>query len=116
MLINLILLFLVFGAAKKKISPYGAAILLGVIEAVIHYLASKNLVGALVHFGVYTILAAGLVYFLARLDRKPSTGEAYPTPGTSQKVAFQWEYIPLAALVLFLVFGETVIRFWLKAG
>ena len=114
MLINLILLFLVFGAAKKKISPYGAAILLGVIEAVIHYIASKNLVGALVHFGVYAVLAAGLVYFIGRLDRKPATGAAYPTPGTGDKVSFQWEYIPLAALILFLVFGETVIRFWMK--
>ena len=114
MLLNLILLFMVFGAAKKKISPYLAAILLGVIEAVVHYIAHRNLVGALVQFGVYAALAAGLVYFVARLDRKPATGAAYPTPGTADKVSFQWEYIPLAALILFLVFGETVIRFWMK--
>ena len=114
MLLNLILLFLVFGAAKKKISPYFAAILLGVIEAVVHYLAHRNLVGALVQFAVYAALAAALVYFVARLDRKPATGAAYPTPGTGDKVSFQWEYIPLAALILFLVFGETVIRFWMK--
>ena len=114
MLLNLILLVLVFGAAKKKISPYSAAVLLGVIEAVIHFITSRNVAGALIQFGVYTTLAAGLVYFLARLDRKPAAGAAYPTPGTADKVSFQWEYIPLAALVLFLVFGETVIRFWMK--
>jgi len=114
MLLNILLLFLVFGAAKKKISPYSAAVLLGVIEAVIHYIAKQNVAGALIQFGVYASLAAGLVYFLARLDRKPTTGAAYPTPGTADKVSFQWEYIPLAALILFLVFGETVIRFWLQ--
>lgn len=114
MLLNIILLLLVFGAAKKKISPYTAAMLLGVIEAGIHFITHRNLVGALIQFGVYAALAAGLVYFLARLDRKPATGAAYPTPGTGGKVSFHWEYIPLAVLILFLVFGETVIRFWMK--
>jgi len=116
MLWNILLLFLVFGAAKKKFNPYASAVILGVVEAGLYFYRTRNVLGAGIEFAVYTVLAAGLVYFLARLDRKPSTGEAYPTPGTSQKVAFQWEYIPLAALVLFLVFGETVIRFWLKAG
>jgi hypothetical protein len=114
MLLNLILLFLVFGAAKKKISPYTAAVILGVIEAVINFISNRNVVGALIQFAVYSVLAAGLVYFLTRLDRKPATGEAYPTPGTAEKVSFQWEYIPLTLLVMFLIFGETVIRFWMK--
>jgi len=115
MLWNLLLLFLVFAAAKKKFNPYAAAIVFGVAEAGIYFFHTRNVVGACLEFAVYALLAAGLVYFLGRLDRKPATGNPYPTPGTDEKVSFRWEYIPLAALVLFLVFGETVIRFWLKA-
>jgi hypothetical protein len=114
MLWNILLLFIVFGAAKKKISPYAAAVVLGLAEAGIYFFHTRNVAGACIEFAVYTVLAAGLVYFLARLDRKPSTGAAYPTPGTAEKVSFQWEYIPLTLLVVFLIFGETVIRFWLK--
>lgn len=113
MLINIVLLFLVFGATKKKFSPYAAAAILGAVKGVLYFIGSQSVISAFVGFIIFGGLAAGLVYFLARLGKKESTEDPYPKYGTRKKSAFKWEYIPLSAIVLFLIFGELVATMFL---
>lgn len=113
MLINLALLVFVFGATKKKFNPYAAAAILGAAKGVLYFIGSKSVISALVGFVVFSGLAAGLVYFLARLDKKEATEDPYPRYGTWKKTAFKWEYIPLSVIVLFLIFGEPIATMFL---
>jgi len=48
MLLNVVLLFLVFGAEKKKFSPYLAALLLGAIKAAIYALVTRTIIGPVI--------------------------------------------------------------------
>jgi heme/copper-type cytochrome/quinol oxidase subunit 2 len=106
MLINIILLFLVFGASKAKISPYAAAALFGVVKGVIYYFLSQSILYAFISCIISGGLAAGFVYFLARLDKNESTVDPYPKYGTRKKTRFQWEYIPAAGIAILLIFGS----------
>lgn len=106
MLLNLVLLFFVFGAAKKKFNPYAAALILGAIKGGFYFLGSQSILSAIIGFILFGGLAAGLVYLVARLDQKEATEEPYPKYGTRKKSPFKWEYIPLSIIVLFLIFGE----------
>jgi len=106
MLINIILLFLVFGATKKKFNPYAAAGVFGAVKGVLYFFGSQSVLSAIVGFVVFGGLAAGLVYFLARVDKKELTAQPYSTYSTKRKAAFNWEYIPLSAIVSLLIFGE----------
>src|SRR6478609_5280503 len=113
MLINIVLLFLVFGATKKKFNPYAAAAVLGAVKGVLYFIGSQSMLSASVGFVIFGGLAAGLVYFLARVDQKELTEEPYPTYGTRKKTPFKWEYIPLSAIVLLLIFGEMLALMFL---
>jgi hypothetical protein len=106
MLINIFLLFLVFGATKKKYNPYIAALILGAAKGVLYFIGSQSVIPATVGFIIFGGLAAGLVYFLARLDEKELTDQPYPDYGSRRKTPFRWEYIPLSTIVLLLIFGE----------
>jgi hypothetical protein len=114
MLINIILLFLVFGATKKKFNPYAAAALLGVVKGVLYFIGSQSIVSAVIGFVIFGGLAAGLVYLLGRVDRQESTEEPYPAYGSRKKTPFKWEYIPLSAIVVFLIFGELLAVMFLN--
>ncbi|MBE7539941.1 MAG: hypothetical protein HS122_16210 [Opitutaceae bacterium] len=105
MVINIVLIFLVFGATRKKFNPYAAAAILGAVKGVLYFIGSQSVLSAITGFAIFGGLAAGLVYFLARIDKKELTEEPYPTYG-SRKAAFKWENIPLFAIVLLLIFGE----------
>jgi Ca2+/Na+ antiporter len=112
MIINILLLVLVFGAEKKKVSPYLAALLLGAIKAAIYLIFFHQIAGALITGAVYAALAAGFVYFLKRIDRRennerPEVPE-YQSPG-SETIKFKWEYIPLVVLLLLIVAGADMI-------
>lgn len=56
----------------------------------------------------YGAIAAAMVYFLSRIDRKELNEEPYPKFGLKKKSAFKWECVPLFIIVGFLIFGETV--------
>ena len=113
MLVNIALLLFVFGASKKKKSPYVAALILGAIKAAIYAVFARNLVLALVMGCIFGGLAAAFVYFMKRLDRREdSEREEVPTyrsPG-SETMKFKWEYIPLVILLLLIVGGELLLR------
>lgn len=112
MLINIVLLILVFGAKKKKISPYIAAALLGLIKGVIYLVFSRNIALALIMGGIYAGLAMVFVYFLTRLDQRedrerPAT-PTYKSAGT-ETISFKWEYIPLAVVLMLIIGGEMIL-------
>lgn len=114
MLLNIVLLFLVFGAAKKKFSPYLAAVLFGVCKAVILLIAVRNVLGAVIYGGIYAALVAAFVYFLRRIERRedrerPATPE-YGVAG-SDKIKVKWEYFPLFLLLVLIVGGEMILAF-----
>ncbi len=113
MVLNIALLFLVFGAEKKKISPYTAALAFGIIKGVIYAVFSRNLVFALVMGVIFAGLAAAFVYFLKRIDRREEKERpdvpAYSTAGPDT-IKFKWEYIPLVALLLLIIGGEILPR------
>lgn len=109
MIWNFVLIFLVFGAAKKKFSPYASATILGAVKGVLYYLVSQSVIIALVGFLIFGGLAAAMVYFLARVDKKEASEEPYPKYGTRKKGgSFKWEYIPLSAIVILLIGGEMI--------
>ncbi len=105
MLLNIILIVVVFGAAKKKLNPYVAAAILGVIKGVVLYLVTQNVIYGITNFILAGILAAGFVYFLQRIDKKEETEEPYPKYGTRKKGRFKWEYIPLSLTLVLLIFA-----------
>jgi hypothetical protein len=113
MLLNIALLLFVFGAAKKRKKPYLAAALLGLIKAAIYAVLTRDLLGAVVIGCGYAVLTVLFVYFLTRLDRrdKIEAGEVpvYRSPA-SEKMKFQWEYLPLVPLLGLIVGGEILLR------
>ncbi len=112
MLLNIALLLLVFGASRKRISPYGAAALFGIIKAAIYAVFSQNYVLSATMGTIYFLLAAGFVYFLSRIDRQESK-EAPEVPSYSTSSAnaikLRWEYAPLAILLLLIIGGELLL-------
>ena len=112
MILNIALLVLVFGAEKKKISPYVAALLLGVIKAVIYAVFGANLVIAVMIGTIYAGLAASFVYFLKRVDRREDSERpevpTYTSMG-SDRIKFKWEYIPIVILLILIVGGEFLL-------
>jgi multisubunit Na+/H+ antiporter MnhB subunit len=112
MIINIVLLFVVFGAQKKKKNPYLAALLLGVIKAAIYALFTRNLLLAIIMGAAFAALASAFVYFLQRLDKAPDKNQGkvptYGAPG-SDKIEFKWEYFPLVLLLLLLIGGEALL-------
>lgn len=110
MIWNIALLFLLFGAAKKKFNPYAAAVIFGAIKGTLYFIGSRSAVTALVAFLVFGALAASMIYFLARVDRKEVAEDPYPKFGNTAKSGpFKWEYVPLSAIVVLLVFGELIV-------
>jgi len=105
MLLNIILLFLVFGVTKTKINPYVSAAILGIIKGVILYFLTQSMLYAIVSFIISGGLAAGFVYFLLRLDKREVTEDPYPKYGTRKKGPFKWEYIPLCVILFLLIFA-----------
>ena len=113
MLLNIALLLFVCGAAKKKISPYLAAALLGVIKFALYAVFSQTLLVPLILGVIYGGLAVAFVYFLRRIDHREDKDRpdvpVYTSAG-SDRVTFQWEYIPLVILLLLIVGGEILLR------
>lgn len=119
MLINIVLLILVFGAKKKKISPYIAASLLGVIKGGLYLVFSQNIALAVIMGGIYGGLATVFVYFLTRLDqREDRERPAIPTykSAGSQTASFKWEYIPLVVVLVLIIGGEMFLTLMKPIG
>lgn len=113
MLLNIALLFLVFGAEKKKFSPYAAAMMLGLIKGIMYLMFTRNIVFAVGMGLIYAGLAASFVLFLKRIDRhEASERPEIPTYGVagSERIKFKWEYIPLTIVFLLLIGGEILLR------
>ncbi len=113
MVLNILLLFLVFGAKKKKASPYIAAVALGLIKFAVYAAFSQSILGPLILGTIYAGLAAAFVYFLIRLDRREDSERpdvpAY-TLASSDRMKFRWEYIPLVVLLLLIIGGEILLK------
>jgi len=112
MLLNLVLLFLVFGAEKRKFRPYIAATLFGLLKAIMYVIFSGNFIFALIMGAIYGSLVAGFVFFLKRVDRREASERPEtPTYGVagSEKMKFKWEYVPLTVLLVLIVGGEMIL-------
>lgn len=119
MALNVVLLLLVFGAAKKKINPYAAASLLGVVKFGLYAVFSGTVAGPLVVGIIYAGLAVAFVYFLQRIDRREDKERpdvpVYTSAG-ADRVTFKWEYIPLVILLMLIIGGEILLRFVPRGG
>lgn len=115
MLLNFALVFLIFGAGRKKMNRYLAAAIYGAVKGVLAFMATASLLPALINFAIYGALAVALMVLLARIDTKEATENTISDYSLKRKSAFKWEYVPLAAIVTFLLFGELLARLFVAA-
>jgi hypothetical protein len=116
MLANIILLVVVFGATKWKKQPYLGALIFALVKGGLYFAVPLQslplwacMLNGAIGFLLFGSLAAGFVYFLRRLDRGETKEVSYSTRG-SDRVTFKWEYLPLVALLLAIIFGEMLIN------
>jgi hypothetical protein len=121
MAINILLLFLVFGATRWKKHPYAGAITLGLIKGALYVFVALDQVplwaaalNGLIGLVVFGGLAAGMVNLIGRLDRYEPKEVRYLTPGAERPV-FKWEYLPLTAILLLLILGESLVSLLLTS-
>jgi hypothetical protein len=96
MLLNLALLLIVYAAEKKrKLDPYVAAAILGVINGAIHAAETRRIGEAALRGASYAALAVAWVFLLKRVN----------APAAPPR-KFKWEYLPLAVLALLIVAGD----------
>jgi len=106
MLLNFALVFLIFGVGKKKLNPYLGAALYGGIKGGLAVFVTASLAAGAIKFALYAALAAGLLFLLARIDRKEAGENTISDYALRRKTSFKWEYVPLSAIVVLLLFGE----------
>jgi hypothetical protein len=109
MILNFALLAMVFGASKKKLNPYAAAVLFGLVKGGLVFWLGRNVIAALIVLVLYAGAAAAMAYFLDRVDRKELSDDPYPKYGRKKNGTFKWEYVPLTTAVAFLVFGDMIL-------
>lgn len=112
--VNVLLLFLVFGGSRWKKFPYVGAVIFATIKGMLYAfemaVATKFPLWAIFFWGtigfiVFGTLSGSMVYFLRRLDRDQPQEVSYVTSG-AERTVFKWEYFPITAIVLLLLFGE----------
>ena len=109
MILNFVFLAFVIGAQKKKMSPYVAALLVGLFKGFITYMGSRLMLGSCIVGCIYAMLVATFVYFLRRIDAKEDKEKpAIPVYGlaSASKIKFKWEYVPLVILFMLIIGGE----------
>lgn len=104
MIINLILFVALFSVPKKKLNPYAAAGILGLIKAVLYTLFGGGPVAGAVMGIIFFGLATSFVYFLGRAESRITPEEL-----SSRKSTFKWEHILVGASATLLIFGEMVL-------
>jgi hypothetical protein len=118
MVINIALILLLLGSGKMKLRPYLAAIVLGLIRAVITYLLTHNTETAVISGVMYIVLGFAVVYFFQAVLRSDAAAGPVPanyTAAGTQTVKFKWQYIPLVVSLLLLLLGERVMVYLLRA-
>lgn len=103
MLLNLVLLGVLFATAKK-LNQYLAAAAFGVCKGVLVLLVFRQGANAILSAAIYAVMAGLFVFFMKRLDRYGPETPDYARSGPPPKRPFKWEYIPLSALMLLLIF------------
>jgi hypothetical protein len=117
---NVLILLVVFGVSRWKKFPYLGALLLGLVKGGLYFVVPLQtlplwacLLNGAIGFVVFGGLGFGLLYLVRRLDRGEPQEVRY-TVGGADRVSFKWEYIPLTAIVVVLVFGEIVFNLLLR--
>lgn len=89
----------------------------GIVKGVLYTLVALTqfplwaaVLNGVVGLVVFGSLAAGMVYLLRRLDRGDSKPVTYTSAG-SDRMVFKWEYIPLSAIIVLLIFGEMWVSY-----
>ena len=115
MIPNILLLFLVFGAMRWKKQPYAGALVLAAIKGALYLHIAYGqvplwavILNGVIGFIVFGGLAAGMVYFIRRLDRYEPKEVSYSSAG-AERAVFKWEYFPIAGFALLLIFGEMLL-------
>ncbi len=114
-MVNIMLLFLVLGATRWKRQPYAGALAFAAIKGVLYTVVAIGTVPlwAVILNGVFGLivfggLAAGMVYFIRRLDRYEPKEVSYASPG-AERAVFKWEYLPITGFALLVIFSETLL-------
>jgi hypothetical protein len=114
LIINVVILFVVFGLLQKRLKPIQIGIVFGAIKAALYLIFTGSVIDALVFGAIFGLLAFGMKLLFVRLQNKPNPIEdpskAYKAMGASKGV-FYWEYIPLVAILLVMAFGELALSF-----
>ncbi|HLP09877.1 MAG TPA: hypothetical protein VK178_17085 [Opitutaceae bacterium] len=119
MLLNLILIGLVFTVTmKKKLPPVAVGLAFGGAK-LLFTLFTGQVANAFINGPVFGLLGGCLVALLDRLDAKPKAAinpdRLYKTSSVEQR-PFQWEYVPLAGIVLFMIGGDWFVPYLFSAS
>jgi Ca2+/Na+ antiporter len=109
MVVNILLLFFVLGAAKKKLNPHVSAAIFGAIKGTIYFLVTKSVIVSLIVFVIFYGLIAGLIFFFGKLDKKEEIKDPNSMYSSAPKESFKWEYIPITIFVILIIFGEFIV-------
>jgi len=115
MLLNFALVFLIFGAGKKKMNRYLAAVIYGTVKGILAFVGTASLLAAVINFSIYGALVIALMLLLARIDTKEVTENVISDYSLKRKSSFKWEYVPLSAIVVFLLFGEMLVSLFVAS-
>lgn len=113
LIINGILLIVTLGLTKRASSPYLAALVIGILKTVVYILFSNSMIVAVSVGMVFGLLVTIIVYFLRRIDKaRAAVNEPVPSYrlSNSEKIEFQWEYLPLTITLLIFLGGEFFLQ------
>lgn len=113
-LMNLVLLVVVFGAAKRRMNPYFAPALFGGIKATLYYVGSQSVAIAIMAFCAFAGLVGLLVFLLRLMDQDEPEPDALRMYEGNPEPETKWEYVPVIVLVFIIVAGEFIAAAMLR--
>ena len=113
MLINFALLFLLVGAKRmaKNAWPYLGAALIAAIKFVLYLGATQNPLMASAAGIIFFGLGFGFLFCMRSLDRVEQAEDSKAKDMYARRSSsFKWQYLPMSACVVVILFGEFAIR------
>lgn len=110
MIANIMILALVF-SMSRRFGFYLVAGIASVTKGLWAYAIAASWTVALINTMIWIPQTLLVAFCMRRIMQKDVSKVEYKTPGTkSSNRQFIWEYIPLTAAIITLVFGEMILR------